>query len=51
MRRSKTVAFLAYGRPLEAVSDVKYLGRVLTDSDENCPVVVGNLRKARRRWA
>ena len=43
--------FQAYGIPLEAVLEFKYLGMVLTDSDDDWPVVVGNLRKARRRWA
>ena len=42
--------FEAYGRPLVAVSEFKYLARVLKDSDDNWPVVVGNLRKARKRW-
>ena len=50
-RRSTAVEFQAYGIPLEAVLEFKYLGRVLTDSDEKCPFVVVNLRKARRRWA
>ena len=29
--------------------EFKYIGRVLTDSYENWPKVVGNLRKERRR--
>ena len=45
------MAFQAYGRPLDLVSDFKYLGRVVTSSDDNCPEVVGNLSKARGRWA
>ena len=40
-----------YGRPLETVSSFKYLGSILTDSDENCPSVVGNLRKAQKSRA
>ena len=28
----------------------KYLGRILTTSDNNWPAVVANLRKARRDW-
>ena len=44
------VAFQAYGRPLVAVSEFKYLGRVLTDSDDNWTTVVGNLRKAWKQW-
>ena len=34
-----------------AVSEFNYLGRVLTASDDDWPAVVGNLRKARKRWA
>ena len=33
------------------MSDFKYLGRVLTASDDNWPVVVGNLGKSRKQWA
>ena len=50
-RRSTTVAFQAYGRPLVEVSEFKYLGRLLTYSDGYWPAVVGNMRKARKRWA
>ena len=42
--------FRAYGRPLEAVSEFKYLGRLLTASDYDWPEVVGNLRKAQMWW-
>ena len=45
------VFFQAYRRPLDAVLEFKYLGRVLTAPDDYCPEVVENLRKARRRWA
>ena len=30
---------------------VKYLGRVLSEADNNWPEVVGNLRRARKKWA
>ena len=43
--------FQAYGRNLVAVSDFKYLGRVMKALDDDCPAVVGNLRKERKRWA
>ena len=49
--RSTVVDFQAYRRPLVEVSEFKYLGRVLTASDDNWPVVVGNLRKAQKQWA
>ena len=41
----------AYGRPLAAVPDFKYLGRVLSASDDEWPAVVHNLRMARSKWA
>ena len=28
----------------------KYLGRILTETDDDWPAVVGNLGKARRSW-
>ena len=46
---SMAVYFQAYGRPLETVTEFKYLGWVLTASDENWPVVVTNIRKAQIR--
>ena len=42
------VDFQAYDIPLEVVPYFKYLGRVLTASDDDFPTVVGNLRKAMR---
>ena len=49
-QRSTGVDFQVYGRLLVAVLEFKYLGRFLTASYDNMPVVVGNLRKARKRW-
>ena len=49
-RRSTTVNFQAYGRTLVAVAEFKYIGKVLTDSYDDWPEVVGNLRKAWKRW-
>ena len=43
--------FQAYRRPFVEVSEFKYLRMILTSLDYNWPVVVGNLRKARKRWA
>ena len=45
------MAFEAYGRPVVAVSEFNYLGRVLTRSDDDWTTVVGNLRKTRKQWA
>ena len=50
-QRITTVAFQAYGRHLEAISEFKYLGRVLTASDDSWLAVVGKLSKAWRHWA
>ena len=40
---STSVAFQAYGRPLEMVTAFKYVGRVLTTSNDNWPTVVVNI--------
>ena len=48
---SMVVAFKVYVGPLEAVLELKYLGRVLTASDDYWTVVVVNLRKLRSQWA
>ena len=40
-------SFKSYGRPLEMVTSFKYLGRVISEADENWPVVVKNLSHAR----
>ena len=42
--------FQAYGKLLKEVLEFKYLGRVLTSSDDNWLAVVGNLKNERRRW-
>ena len=38
------MALQSYDRPLETVSSFKYLGRLLTKTDEKCPDVISNLR-------
>ena len=43
-------AFQANGRPLEAVLEFKYIGRILTALYDNLTLVVGNLRKVWKRW-
>ena len=35
---------------MEAVSEFRYLGRVLTVTDDDWPEVAGNIKKARRSW-
>ena len=37
--------------PLTPVASFKYLGIVLLAEDDNWPVVVSNLQKARKKWA
>ena len=44
------MAFRDYRRPLETVTDFKYLGQDLIKSDDNCSTVVDNIQKARSRW-
>ena len=43
-------AFHAYGKSMEAVSEFRYLGRLLTATDDDWPAVAGNIRKARVSW-
>ena len=43
-------AFKAYGEPMDAVLEFKYLGRILTATDNDWPVVAGNIKKARQSW-
>ena len=44
-------AFQDYSRPIKTVTSFKYLGRIITASDNYYPEVVGNLRKAQDIWA
>ena len=43
-------AFYAYGDKMRAVTEFRYLGRVMTNTDDDWPAVAGNLRKARVIW-
>ena len=43
-------AFEAYGAPIESVTGFKYLGIILTATDNDWPEVVGNLWVVRRSW-
>ena len=43
-------AFHAYKKPMEAVSEFRYLGRLLTAMDDNWLAVAGNNKKARGSW-
>ena len=50
LRDSTERAFEAYGKPMETVTNFKYLGRVMTAGDEDWPAVAGKLVKARKSW-
>ena len=43
-------AFHSNGQPMEAVLEFRYLGRLLTATDEDWPAVAGNIKKSRRSW-
>ena len=43
-------AFHAYGTKMRAVTEFKYLGRVLTNTNDDWPVAAGNIRRARASW-
>ena len=51
MRESAERAFQAYGRPIKTVTLFKYLGRVMTESDNIWPEVVGYPQKSRKIWS
>ena len=36
--------------PLEQVSEFRYLGRLLSSTDDDWPTIYSNLSKARKRW-
>ena len=35
---------------MEAVTEFRYLGRLLMATDDDWPAVAGNIKKARRSW-
>ena len=49
-RENSKWAFEANGEPIKSVSEFKYLGRILTATDDDWPAVVGKNGKARRSW-
>ena len=44
------MAFEVYGKHIESVTRVTYLGRVMTAGDNDWLAVAGNLAKAWRSW-
>ena len=49
-RKNTERTFLAYGKPMAAVLEFRYLGRLLTTTDDDWPEVAGNIQKARMIW-
>ena len=49
-RENSEQVFHAYGKPMEAVSEFRYLRRLLTTTDDDWPAVAGNIQKARVSW-
>ena len=43
-------AFHAYGKRMQSVTEFRYLGRILTSTDDDWPAVARNLQKARVTW-
>ena len=39
-------AFIAYGSPHEMVNSFRYLGRVISEADDDWPAVIRNMAKA-----
>ena len=50
VRYSTEKAFEVYGQQIQSVPRFKYLGRVLTEGDDDWTAVAGNLAKARKSW-
>ena len=50
VRVSTEMVFEVYGQQLQSVPRFKYLGRVLTEGDDDWPAVAGNLAKSQKSW-
>ena len=50
VRDSTEMDFEVYGQQIQSVPRFKYLGRVLTEGDDNWPAVAGNLAMAQKSW-
>ena len=46
-RENSERAFKAYGEPMEAVLEFRYIERLFTATDDDWPAVAGNIKKAR----
>ena len=50
MRKTSERELHAYWKQMMAVTEFRYLGRVLTATDDDWPAVADNIRKARANW-
>ena len=50
VRESTEMVFEVYGEQLKTVPSFKYLGRILTEGEDDWPAVAGNLGKAQKSW-
>ena len=50
VRDSAEMAFEVYKKQIQSLPRFKYLGRILTEEDDDWPAVAGNLAKARNSW-
>ena len=50
-RDGAETVFWAYGQPLANAGPFKYLVRLLSTTDSDCPAAMANLRIARKKWA
>ena len=50
VRESTEMAFEVYREQLQTVPSFKYLGRILTEGEDDWPAVTGNLGKANKSW-
>ena len=48
VRENTEMAFEVYGEQLQTVPSFKYMGRILTEGDDDWPAVAGNLGKSRK---
>ena len=51
MRAITARTFQAYVTSLNSVTSLKYLGHIMTASDDDCPELVGNLHDLRKSWS
>ena len=50
LQESSERDFQAYGAPLDNMTAFKYLGRVMTEGDEDWPILAGILQKMSKSW-